>query len=229
MIAAVIFDLDDTLFDHRRAADAGVCDWLSQLGYTVGAGTVERWFEAEAMHFPDFVAGRIDFAEQRRRRVRDMLAHVGHAHLDPAGLDAMFADYLASYRAAWSAFDDVHDCVADLARRGVAVAVLTNCPHDQAHGKMRAIGLDTQIPGVFSGESIGVAKPHPDAFLAVCHALDLPADRCVLVGDNHPIDIIGARAAGLQAIHLDRAGRAHPEDGRRINSLRQLLGVLDGM
>jgi putative hydrolase of the HAD superfamily len=44
-----------------------------------------------------------------------------------------------------------------------------------------------------------------------------------MVGDNYEIDILGARAAGLSAIHLDRSARHPGPDRERISTLNDLL------
>jgi putative hydrolase of the HAD superfamily len=43
-----------------------------------------------------------------------------------------------------------------------------------------------------------------------------------MVGDNHELDVLAARAAGLQAVHLDRRGAHSAEETRRISSLLEL-------
>jgi putative hydrolase of the HAD superfamily len=43
-----------------------------------------------------------------------------------------------------------------------------------------------------------------------------------MVGDNYDLDVLGARAAGLQAIHLDRKRAETRPERSRITSLHEL-------
>ena len=76
---------------------------------------------------------------------------------------------------------------------------------------------------------VGVSKPDPAIFAEALRRLDAPAAAALHVGDHPRNDLAGARAAGLAALLLDRAG-AHaqdvaPED--RIRSLAELPGRMD--
>ena len=64
---------------------------------------------------------------------------------------------------------------------------------------------------VFSGD-LGVSKPDPEIFLAGADLLGLPPERVVYVGDRWATDTIGALAAGLSAVWLNRLG--HRPTGR---------------
>ena len=46
------------------------------------------------------------------------------------------------------------------------------------------------------------------------------------VGDDHPVDVVGARAAGMPAVHLDRAGTGPAREDHRLTSLHGPAGVL---
>ncbi|MFZ5624392.1 MAG: HAD family hydrolase [Gemmatimonadota bacterium] len=54
---------------------------------------------------------------------------------------------------------------------------------------------------------VGVAKPAPAIFLGALAALDLPASRCWMVGDNPSADLAPAQALGLRTCWLAPAGR----------------------
>ena len=70
---AVVFDLDDTLFDHTGSAADAVAGWVTKLGATPSDELLERWFAIETTHFDAWLAGRVSHQEQRRLRLRDFL------------------------------------------------------------------------------------------------------------------------------------------------------------
>ncbi|HEV3344531.1 MAG TPA: HAD family hydrolase, partial [Pirellulales bacterium] len=73
---------------------------------------------------------------------------------------------------------------------------------------------------VFVSSELGVRKPSPDFFSQIAKALHVAAERILLVGDDRSNDYLAARAAGWQAVFLDRDGERGGED--TIRSLAEL-------
>lgn len=226
--AAVIFDLDDTLFDHQAAALAGAQGWLASLGYEPSAALIDYWFEVERLHFPRYTRGELSLAEQRRLRLRDMLERVGHERQSDAELDLMFEAFRAGYREAWQAFDDVDATLTMVQARGLRTAVLTNGDDAGSRDKLAILALTERVGPLFSGETLSFHKPDVRAFHAVCDALEVTPGAALYVGDLYEVDVLPARKAGLRAVHLDRFGTCPHPDEARIASLLELEGFLEG-
>ncbi|MFJ2298495.1 HAD family hydrolase [Oerskovia paurometabola] len=225
-VAAVVLDLDGTLLDHDGSARAALAAWLPSLGVEPTDELVEAWFAAEERHFSAWSSREIIFAEQRRRRLRDVLPLAG-LDLDvdlgsDAELDEVFAGYAACYEASWTAYDDVEPMLAVLQDLPVRLAVLTNGTDEQQHAKLGAVGLVGRLGPVFTAEGLGVAKPDPQSYLLVCAALGVDPRDVLHVGDRYDLDVVAARAAGLRAVHLDRTGQGPFEEPARITSLAGL-------
>jgi putative hydrolase of the HAD superfamily len=231
-ISAVVFDLDGTLLDHRTSASNGLARWVTGLGVPM-TGEIERaWFVAEEQHFGEWRRGEIGHTEQRRRRMRSFLPVIGRPVGIDHELDQAFESYLEAYRSCWVGFDDIDDAVDAVLARGLVTGVLTNGTRVLQEGKLAHLGLLRRIGPVVCAAELGVAKPHPDAFLAACAAVGVPPDQVLYVGDEHAVDVVGARAAGLQAVLIDRGqydrGEAEPvEEPARIFSLTDLTELLD--
>ncbi|HSP36797.1 MAG TPA: HAD family hydrolase [Frankiaceae bacterium] len=231
-VDAVVFDLDGTLLDHRTSARAGLERWVAGFGVPMSDAIERAWFEAEETHFGEWRRGEIGHSEQRRRRMRAFLPVIGRPVGDDSALEAAFESYLEAYRSCWVGFPDVDDAVDAVLSRGLTTGVLTNSTRSLQEAKLAHLGLLHRIGPVVCAAELGVAKPHPDAFRAVCDAVGMPPERVLYVGDEHPVDVIGARDAGLQAVLVDRGqydrGEAEPvEESTRIRSLTELLGLID--
>ena len=188
MIRAIGFDLDGTLFDHRGAARRGVADFLTARGVTVTDVVVNAWFESESEHFERWRRGLIDFAEQRRERLRDVLPGLGlELPGDDAGLDAIFDDYLSAYRAAWAVFPGTRDLLHGLRRRGYRLGLLTNGSAVQQSEKLDRLGLTDVFDVTLISEQIGHQKPEREAFAALVSGLGVPPGECLFVGDDPKI------------------------------------------
>lgn len=227
VIRAVLWDIDDTIFDYTGADRAGMRAHLEQEGLPDGYGSVEQalaaWRALTDVHWARFAAGETDFPGQRRDRVREFLSRA----LDDAEADGWFARHAAHYEAAWSLFPDVLPVLDRLAGR-FRHAVLSNSSiHNQDH-KLRVLGVRDRFEAVVCAVELGVSKPEPGAFHAACDALALAPGEVAYVGDEPDIDARGAAAAGLMGIWLDRAGRGGRPELVRIGGLGQLPELLVG-
>jgi putative hydrolase of the HAD superfamily len=80
---------------------------------------------------------------------------------------------------------------------------------------------------VLTSAEEGVAKPAPALFLRALARLGDPDPAAVVhCGDDLRADVEGARAAGLQAVLVDREGGAGAPAGVRV--VRSLAGLLPG-
>lgn len=228
---AVILDLDDTLFDHRTSAQRGLALLVRELGATPNEHIADAWEQTAEELMARRRVGELDRAEYRRERVRHLLADLGTEDARRPGsprqpgaeeCDALYDRFLALYEEEWTAFDDALPALRAIRGRGVPIAVLTNGPEQRQQKKMRDLGLRDLVVGVWTSERIGAAKPDPASYLTVCRALDLDPGEVLHVGDNPAHDLVGARDAGLQALHLDRRGDA-AGDGDRISGLGDLV------
>lgn len=225
-IQALLLDLDDTLVDHRGAADRGLRTWLAGLGL---AGTpseleehVERWFLLEARHYERAQRRELTHTEQRRVRIRAFLP--GWDLADDALADDVFAGFLGCYQAAWRAFDDAAAAIERALAAGLAVGILTNGEQSVQTEKLRRTGLlRTDVP-VFASSALPAAKPDPRAYLTACAALDSAPSATLMVGDSLRHDVVGAQRAGLQARLLDRRGR-YASGSAEVTGVERLTGL----
>ncbi|MFJ2112703.1 MULTISPECIES: HAD family hydrolase [unclassified Streptomyces] len=226
-IRAVLWDIDDTLFDYTRADRAGMRRHLAEEGQGGVFGSDEaalaRWREVTDLHGERFAAGETDFEGQRRDRVREF---VGVA-LGDREADAWFDRYVAHYEAAWELFPD---CVGVLDRLSgeYRQAVLSNSSIRNQDRKLRVLGVRDHFEAVLCAAELGVAKPEAAAFHAACDALGLAPGEVVYVGNEPDTDAGGAVAAGLAGVWLDRGGVGGRPELVRITDLGQLPGLLRG-
>ncbi|MFD3549556.1 HAD family hydrolase [Streptomyces sp. NPDC058655] len=229
-IRAVLWDIDDTLFDYTGADRAGLARHLADEGleerYGTPAQALALWRETTERHWDRFAAGEVTFQDQRRDRVRDFLAAPA---LTDAETDAWFELYVGHYKAAWTLFPDVLP-VLDALAAGYRHGVLSNSSTANQDPKLRHLGLRDRFEVLVCAAELGVSKPEAAAFLAACEALGLPPGEVAYVGDQPETDARGARDAGLVAVWLDRDGGRGPGPAgiHRIEGLDRLPELLAG-
>jgi putative hydrolase of the HAD superfamily len=77
--------------------------------------------------------------------------------------------------------------------------------------KLRHLGMAHLIDALVVSETVGVAKPDPAIFATALRQLGCAADDAVMLGDSWAADVLGARAAGLRAVWLNRHGHLSPD------------------
>jgi len=216
-VRVVLFDLDATLFDHPGAFRRGILDHVAALGApfdTLAADEiVGAWQSAEDLHYERYLRGELDYEGQRRARVHDFLARLGASAVDDDAALAWFSGYHDAYRDAWSGYDDVVTTLDALeaAAPGIRFGIITNGELELQARKVERIGLTARMEHVVASGELGVAKPDPSIFAHAVARFGVDAGAAVYVGDRVRVDALGAAAAGLTGVWIDRDERGWGE------------------
>jgi putative hydrolase of the HAD superfamily len=209
VISVVLFDLDDTLFAHRRAVEDGVIAHLQNMGLAEGpsgnAAEAARWSELEELHYSRYLAGELDYLGQRRSRARDFLSPYGMTLEGDAAAEEWFEEYLHAYRAAWALHADAVPALEGLG--DYRLGIITNGVTHFQQPKLDALGLSPYFEHVITSGDFGAVKPDPSIFLHACAVFEVDPSQAAYVGDRLNTDAIGASQAGLLGIWLNRAAR----------------------
>jgi putative hydrolase of the HAD superfamily len=183
--------------------------------------------EARAKHDVDRAGHGRDTA--RGRHLFELVVQYAGVPPSPA-VEAALAE-LREYQARdnlWEAVPgDAPAALAALRARGLRLVVVSN-----ANGTLRALldrlGLLARVDLVVDSHEEGVEKPDPEIFRRALARSDSRPETTVHVGDLYHVDVLGARAAGLEPVLLD-AGGLYPEaDCFRVASLAALADAVEG-
>ena len=199
MARAVLFDLDDTLFDHRRSARAALREVHRShaAGLDFGAFERQHGIYLEEMHV-EVLAGRIGLDEARRERFRKVFQALG-VSLDPAAVDRVASAYRSGYMTARRALHGAATLLAAL-RPHARIAIVTNNLLEEQQDKLAYCGLAALVDVLIASEDVGVAKPDPGIFRIALERTGVDAASAVMVGDSWANDIAGAHRAGIRAV-----------------------------
>jgi 2-haloacid dehalogenase len=214
-IRACVFDAYGTLFDHASAAlrcrdalgdklEELVSVWRTkQLQYT--------WLRSLQSRHADFwqVTGdALDFALEtvgiEDRGVRERLMNL-YLRLEP--------------------FPDVPEALTRLKAAGLTTAILSNGTHAMLEAAVNSAGLGGLIDAIYSVDTVGVFKPHPNVYRLATAGLGMPADAIAFQSAN-AWDAYAASAFGMRVVWCNRS-RQQPErlpgrPDREIESLVEL-------
>lgn len=210
-IRAVLFDLDDTLFDHQFCSRAGLA--ALQAGFPSLASEPFDAFELryrvllEEVHLK-VLSGELSPAAARSERFQRFLSVAAPASLADAARAAEL--YATAFRASRRPITGVLDLLGHL-KAHVRIGVVTNNVRREQVEKLQHCGLDRLIDVLVTSEDVGVAKPHPAIFRAALEQLACTPDQVVMVGDNWENDVVGATRVGIRTIWLNRYAEPHPD------------------
>jgi len=223
VITVVLFDLDDTLFDHWASTRAALADLRRRFPAldSLPAALVETEHRRllEALHLR-VLAGALTVDEARVERFRQLLALAGGTADGAAAAAAeAAAAYRAAYLAHWRPVEGALELLAAVHGR-LATGVVTNNVAAEQRQKIAACGFGPLLDAVVISEEAGVTKPDPRIFRMALDQLGRPAEEAVMIGDAWETDIAGARAAGIRPIWFNRFGAASPD--RSVTEIHSL-------
>lgn len=214
MLRAILFDLDDTLYDLKahwktclRIALADVsritsCDLETLVQRAL---TTKIWIN----QLPDFL---------RTQGITDQ---------------GLIADAFTRYRDIW--FDtltldpEAPRLLTALGAR-YRLGLITNGPSWSQRPKIERFDLAAYMHSIIVSEEVGVAKPDPQIFHIALNTLAVAPGEALFVGDSPENDLWGAAQAGMPAIWINRHGATLPADAPQpiavIDGLRDLLAII---
>ncbi len=205
-VRAVLFDVDDTLFDHRYASRAGLAALrrTHPALRTVDFATVDRRYRRllESSWFRRVLAGEITPAESRRHRMRALFRSVG-VRLGPDAATEVVDEYRRAYGRHRRAVPGAAAVLDELGARARIAAVSNNFTRDQAE-TLGAVGLLDRIDRVIGVDVAGCAKPDPRIYRRALAEVGARPGEAVMVGDNWTADVVGAHRAGIRPVWFRR-------------------------
>jgi HAD superfamily hydrolase (TIGR01549 family) len=223
MVRAVLFDLDDTLFDHRRsAAEAlrhvqAVHDEFRRMPFD----EFERLHSLllEELH-PEVVNARLEMDEARRERFRRLFEQCGTVASEDL-CAATARTYRTEYLNARCAVAGAASLVAAV-RRHAKVGIVSNNVLQEQREKLEFCKLSAYVDVLVVSEEAGVSKPDPAIFRMAVEGLGVTAGETVMLGDSWAADVIGARRAGIRAVWFNPMRMPSPEPGLAVPELHTL-------
>jgi len=210
-VRGVLFDLDDTLFDHNfstncataalRGCEPALSVWsLEELRH--------RHSELLETIHREVVAGRLSIDDARRERFRRLLTDAGADEEAVGRAPAAAVRYREEYQRSCRGVAGAAELLTALKNRKLKVAVVTNNLTAEQEQKIKRCGFGGRIDALITSEGAGIAKPEVGIFTAALAAIGVSASEAVMVGDAWETDIEGALAAGVRPVWFN--WRGHP-------------------
>jgi len=218
MIRAVLFDLDDTLFDHRHSSRCAITT-LHQQHTCLQRDSIDQVESAhlellELLH-EEMLRGQRTQLSARRERFRRLFEAYGQLLNDDES-ETVAHGYREAFQATRQTVRGAQELLQALRRQGMAIGIITNNMRDEQRAKLAHLGLTHLVDELITSEEIGTPKPDPAIFLAALERFACMPTEAVMVGDSWRADIAGATAVGMRAVWLNRHAQPCPDPNAAI-------------
>lgn len=191
MIKAVIFDLDDTLYDESSYVSQAfdqVATYLSQK-YGISKQEIFEKMKYELdCHGRGKIFDRVCEYFSLQESIKD-LVHIYRNTVPDLNL-----------------YPDSEDILNKLKRTGIRTGIITDGCSVVQHKKLDALGLKKIIDYIIVTDDFGPDywKPSRKPYLDMLKTLGCEPGQSIYVGDNPHKDFLGAKAIGMKTVRIKR-------------------------
>jgi putative hydrolase of the HAD superfamily len=231
MIKAVFFDLYQTLVRYQPTQAELEAKALESLGIKT---------DAVALDFPILAANEFVYREFARtplsKRSKEDIAALYTEYqrivLKEAGIKVEPKDILKllgmmqQARMDLMLYDDILPVLTDLKKRGLVTGLISNVDKN-IDDTLQQLGIASRLDVIVTSLDAGAAKPQPEIFRYAMKKANVTPGVSLYIGDQYQVDMVGAKAAGMKGILLDRAGYYQENlDCPKIKSLKEVINYI---
>ena len=224
----VLFDLDNTLFDHNNSLIQGLSavkirfpSYFSRFDLNHIRSAYNHALE-EA--YQKYLKGDITYDLKDILKVRIFFKSLGLPEPDDIGVHAFRQAYDTAYMSSRRATSGTIEALTYLKDQGYTLGILTNGQKHEQTAKADAIGIGRLVDEVLTSEELGSAKPSPTIYEKMLEHLRRRPYEVVMVGDSIESDIKGALKVGIIPVLYDPK-----ESHKQIFVDQQLVWVINKM
>ncbi len=228
-IRAVFFDAGNTLLLPHPSVEEVCVEVLAGHGYHPstadlqrGIDRAERYYEKRYWSDDTFWASETEAAAMWSEMYALVMQEVG-VDAFPAIGRQLYEEFGRGDR--WALFPDVLPTMRELHAMGMRMGIVSNWDA-RLPGLCHHLGLSRYLDFVISSANLGRIKPEASIFHSALGRVDVAANEAVHVGDHYYADVLGARAAGVYPVLLDRWECSPNPDCTVITTLTDLPELL---
>jgi putative hydrolase of the HAD superfamily len=205
----LFFDLDHTLWDF----DANAKATLQQLHLDLklvekGIHDFDMFYKNYLQHNEKLWARyRNGYIKQEELRIKRMwLTLLDFKVADEALAQQLNELFLQLLPTRTLLFPNTKEVLEYLRAKGYEMHIITNGFELTQHSKLNNSGLNIYFKEVITSEGSNSLKPQKEIFDYALNRAGASAQESIMIGDSIEVDIIGAKAAGLDQVHTNYLG-----------------------
>ncbi len=233
----LFFDAVGTLFRVRGSVGQIYSQVAADYGVRVDPQALDRAFyqafaEAPAGACPGLTESSLLAWERAwwRQVVQETFAQVGSlTAFGEYRFESFFAQVFELFAGAdpWELYPETLPVLQTLQQEGIRLGVISNFD-SRLLPVLRQLQLDPYFSSITLSTQVGYAKPDAKIFHTALKAQGILSGQAWHIGDSYSQDYLGAKAAGLNALWLDRLGRSNLEGEHRFANTQERTADLWG-
>lgn len=226
----VYFDLDNTLWDHRRNAYLTIKDLFEaqqiSLKYHIDFEEFHAvYHDINEELWEKIRDGMIGKEYLREHRFYDTFLHFGVENKELAlYFEENFLDNIVGYN---ELVEGARDVLEYLKAKNYTLHIISNGFQEVTERKCTLSGIAPYFRTITSADAIGIRKPDPKIFEYSLGLSDAKKEESILIGDDWIADAMGATDFGMDAIFFNVYKEDKQKDGlKAITHLQQIKEYL---
>lgn len=206
MIQHIFFDLDNTLWDHRKNAQLTLQQLFEreeiQKHYNLGFEEFHsEYFTINENLWAQIRDGKIDKDYLRKHRFYDSFLFFGIDDFELAQrFENNFLDEILHFN---ELVEGAKDLLDYLSSQSYHLHILSNGFKEVTERKCELSGIKPYFETITSADEINIRKPHPEIYTYALAKANATKEHSIMIGDDWIADVEGALSFGMPAIFFD--------------------------
>jgi putative hydrolase of the HAD superfamily len=229
MIKHIFFDLDRTLWDFEKNSQTTLLQLIKDFKLIEkGIDTADNFIKKYKIHNEElwelYREDKIKKEELRGKRFQLALAEYD---IDDSELAQQFGlAYIKQSPLKTTLFPYTHEVLLYLKKK-YSLHIITNGFEEVQHIKLASSDLTQYFDVIVTSEQVGVKKPNAKIFEFALEQAKAKPDECIMIGDDFPVDVLGAEQIGMQGVYFNPNKLAHKHSVvHEIFCLSELMALL---
>ena len=225
LVTDVFFDLDHTLWDFEKNSALTFEEILPKHGVEIALNDfLEVYVPANLVFWRLFREEKITKAELRYQRLKSVFDTLGYTVSDTT-INSLADEYINQLSNHTNLFPYTLE-ILDYLKPKYKLHIITNGFQEIQTKKLINSGIAHYFEQVIDSEMAGVKKPNPIIFNLGLNKAKVNASAALMIGDSLEADILGAKKAGLYALHFNAHGEAEHQHSPMIKALWEIKTYL---
>lgn len=206
MIQHIFFDLDNTLWDHRKNAYFTLKEIYKRERvdekYNLDFEEFHKeYFTINERLWEQIRDGEIDKEYLRKHRFYDSFLFFGIDDFELSQVfENNFLDEILNFN---DLVEGAFELLEYLSAKDYHLHILSNGFREVTHKKCELSGIKNYFKTITSADEINIRKPQPEIYEYALKKAGAEKENSVMIGDDWIADVEGAKSFGLQVIFFD--------------------------
>ncbi|WP_159721814.1 HAD family hydrolase [Enterococcus sp. CSURQ0835] len=208
MLTAVVFDVDDTIYDQQQPFNAALKKIFPHVLATDYNSLYKNFRFYSDQNFCKVTANEWTLEQMRSYRIAQSLADLHY----PVISGKMALLFQATYEQELEQIqmpEAIKRSLDFLKANDISLNIITNGPTEHQYKKIQQLNLLHWVDKehIIVSQETGYEKPDVEIFKLAEKQFGLDPATCLYVGDNFSNDVIGSKKAGWQALWFNHRKR----------------------